>query len=234
MVSSVLELIDGIPAADQAAFRKLWEGPSENRWGLGERPAVVVVDMVRAFVEDAYPTGHEATGRPCAAAIARLLDVARPAGFPVFYTVTVAMTHEPEVGAWLQGRPGPLVFPFNGGPDAHEIVPELKPHPTDVVFAKAKPSAFFGTQLVSMLTYQKVDSLIVVGMTTSGCVRATVNDAFAYNYRVAVPIEGVADRSGISHRVELLDMGAKYADVLGVDLLLEEIAARASAGTGVD
>jgi maleamate amidohydrolase len=225
MAASLLDLIDGIPEQDQAAFRKMWEAESEHRWGLGARPAVVVVDMVRAFVEDAYPTGYEATGRPCAAAAARLLEAARPAGFPVFYTVTVRMTHEPEVGAWLQGRPGPLMFPFNGEPAAHEIVPELKPHAGDIVFAKAKPSAFFGTQLVSMLTYLRVDSLIVVGMTTSGCVRATVNDAFAYNYRVTVPIEAVADRSGISHRVELLDMGAKYADVVGLDVLLKEIAA---------
>lgn len=226
MVASVLELIEDLPAEDRAAFQKMWEGASEHRWGLGERPAVVVVDMVRAFVEDAYPTGYERTGRPCAAAIARLLAASRSAGLPVYYTVTEPRLREPQVGAWLQGRPGPSTFPFDGPAEAHELVPELQPEDQDVVFAKEKPSAFFGTTLASMLTYQRVDSLVVAGMTTSGCVRATVNDAFSYNYRVSVPIECVADRSAISHRVELLDMGAKYADVLGLDALLEELAAR--------
>ncbi len=79
---------------------------------------------------------------------------------------------------------------------------------------KSKPSAFFGTPLASMLTYLGVDTLVVTGMVTSGCVRATVVDAFSHNYRVVVPIECVADRSATSHQVNLFDMDMKYADVL--------------------
>jgi maleamate amidohydrolase len=223
MSRSIFELIPGLPEEDQQALRKMWGGEVQNRWGLGDRPAVLVVDMTRAFVEDRFPTGWEATGRPCAAAIAQLLPVARAAGLPVFYTVTEPADLEVQVGAWLRGRPGPSMFPFDGPLEAHEIVPELKPEVSDVVYVKEKPSAFFASPLTSMLTYLRVDSVIVTGMTTSGCVRATVNDAFSYNYRVTVPVECVADRSQLSHRVELLDMGSKYADLVALEDLLEEI-----------
>jgi nicotinamidase-related amidase len=79
---------------------------------------------------------------------------------------------------------------------------------------KAKPSAFFGTQLLSVLHHLGADSVVVTGTTTSGCVRATVVDAFSYNYRVVVPVDAVADRAPLSHRVELLHMGTRYADLV--------------------
>lgn len=223
MSRSIFELIPGIPESDQQALEKMWGGAMPEPWGLGTRPAVLVVDMTRAFVEDRFPTGWSATGKPCARAIAALLEVARGKELPVVYTVTRPLPNEPEVGAWLRGRKGPSMFPFDGPEEAHEIVDVLKPHPGDLVIDKPKPSAFFATQLQSMLTYLNADGVIVTGMTTSGCVRATVNDAFALNYRVTIPVECVADRSQLSHRVELFDMGSKYADLIRLDELIEAL-----------
>ena len=99
--------------------------------------------------------------------------------------------------------------------DIHnEIVNEIKPGPTDIVVRKIKPSGFFEAPMMSYLTNFGADSLIVTGTTTSGCVRATAVDAFSNNFRVAVVEDGCFDRSEISHAVSLLDMHAKYADVV--------------------
>lgn len=223
MTTPLEELIPGIPESDWAALRKMWGGEIRQGWGLGSRPAVLVVDMTEAFVRDEWPTGWAETGDPCVAAIGRLLGRSRSAGLPVIYTKSEAMLEEPLVGGWLRGGEGPSMFPFNGPPVVHEIVAELSPDPSDLVIVKPKPSAFYGTQLSGMLTYLGSDSVIVTGMTTSGCVRATVNDAFMRNYRVTVPIECVADRSQLSHRVELFDMAAKYADIVALDDLLTRI-----------
>lgn len=213
MRSSVVDRLTRIPEEDRAALRKMWGSDIPQNLDLGNAPAIVVVDMTAAFVEDQYPTGWSATGEPCADAVSGLLESARASGMPVFYTVTEPLNHRAQVGEWLRGKPGPSMFPFDSPGPHHEIVHQLKPHEADIMFAKPKPSAFYGTQFAGMLTALRVDTLIVTGMTTSGCVRATVNDAFMLNYRVIVPIDGVADRSQLSHEVELFDMGAKYADL---------------------
>jgi maleamate amidohydrolase len=100
------------------------------------------------------------------------------------------------------------------GVDGNQIVSTIAPGPKDIVIRKQKPSGFFGTSLTSFLTLLGCDSVIVVGTTTSGCVRATVVDAFSLNYRVILAEEGCFDRSQASHAVSLCDMHAKYADVL--------------------
>ena len=104
--------------------------------------------------------------------------------------------------------------------EAHEIFPLIAPKQDDIVFAKAKPSIFFGTQLVSMLNFLSVDTLIITGMVTSGCVRATVVDAFSYNYRVIVPEECVADRCQAAHQINLFDIDSKYGNVNPLDDVL--------------
>jgi maleamate amidohydrolase len=211
---SALDQLGRIPAEDVAALRKMWSGDLPQPRPMGERPVLVVVDMTEAFVRDRYPTGWSATGEPCAAALAGLLDTARAADVPVIYTVTEPLAHPAQVGAWLRGRPGPSMFPFDSDGPHHAVVPEVAPRDGDIVMAKPKPSAFFGTQLNGVLNALRADTVIVTGMTTSGCVRATVNDAFMLNYHAVVPLECVADRSQLSHEVELFDMGAKYADIV--------------------
>jgi maleamate amidohydrolase len=98
-----------------------------------------------------------------------------------------------------------------------EIVKEIAPEPSDIVIHKLKPSAFFGTPLQSVLNDYGVDTLLVTGGSTSGCVRATVIDAFSFNYFVAVVEEGTFDRIQLSHKANLLDMNIKYADVMKIE-----------------
>jgi len=204
-------LPDIIPAEERARYAK---GNMGKRVGFGAQPALLVVDMTRAFTEDRFPLGCSAAGAPCAAAIRTLLDAVRPQGVPVLYTRYDAFAADAEWGRWLDKGTGAEPDSLMRAPEAHEIADAIQPEPGDIVVTKAKPSAFFGTTLASMLTYLGVDTVVVTGMVTSGCVRATVIDAFSHNYRVVVPIECVADRSATSHQVNLFDMDMKYADVL--------------------
>lgn len=225
-MKSALDSLTRIPGEDLSALRKMWSGDMPAPRPLGAQPVVVIVDMMEGFVRDEYPTGWSTTGVPCVAANVALREAAHEAGVPVVYTVSEALPHRAQVGDWLRGRPGPSMYPFDSAGPQHEIVPELAPAPQDIVLTKPKPSAFFGTQLESILNDIGADSLVVTGMTTSGCVRATVNDGFMLNRRVIVPVEAVADRSQLSHEVELFDMGAKYADVVTLESLIADIRER--------
>lgn len=212
-----------IPQADLATFGR--EFDSEDRpMTAGRRPAVLVVDMTRAFVDSAYPTGFSATGYPAVDAIAKLLTVARHAELPIFFTKAYSEpNYEPqpaERGRWKRNRsPAPLPRHM---PPGDVIVDKIAPLSGESVINKGgKPSAFFGTPLASYLVHAGCDTVIVTGMTTSGCVRATVLDAFQYNFHVIVPFECAADRSQISHQVNLFDMHMKYADVVSLDETVE-------------
>jgi len=138
----------------------------------------------------------------------------RPLGVPVLYTRYDAFAADAQWGRWLDKGTGAERDSRMRGPEAHEIADAVKPAAADIVITKSKPSAFFGTPLASMLTYLGVDTVVVTGMVTSGCVRATVIDAFSHNYRVIVPLQCVADRSPTSHQVNLFDIDMKYGDVL--------------------
>jgi nicotinamidase-related amidase len=105
-------------------------------------------------------------------------------------------------------------------PEAYQIIPELQPLPTESVLVKAAPSAFYGTGLLSQLVYHNVDTVILTGTVTSGCVRATAVDAFSNGFRVAVVIEGVYDRGRTSHKVALWDIHTRYGDVMSKDEVL--------------
>jgi|ACXJ01.1.fsa_nt_gi maleamate amidohydrolase len=181
---------------------------------LGEKPALLIVDMTNGFVTDRFRTGFSKTGMPCASNIAKMLDLFRRNSLPVFYTRD--MTAEQGVyrlhrGAW-NNKSVPLSD--DQREDYNTIYSEIAPIKGEPVIEKSKPSAFFGTPLVSMLNYIGVTGIVVTGMVTSGCVRATALDAFSYNYTVAIPVDCVADRSRISHEVTLFDLDLKYAYVL--------------------
>lgn len=200
----------------------------------GVRPALIVVDMTRAFVDSDYPTGWSPTGYPCVAANKQLLASARQIGIPIFFTKAYAdPTYRPTLadrGRW-KSRTRKDADPSL--PPADVIVEDLTPRADEIVITKgSKPSGFFGTPLASRLIYEGVDTVIVTGMTTSGCVRATVVDAFEHNFYVLVPHECVADRSQISHKVNLFDIHMKYADVVSLDEAqeyLQQVAGRAKA-----
>lgn len=180
---------------------------------VGKRPAVLVIDMSRAFVEDRFPLACSKTGIPASKHIATLLEKVRAKRIPVIFSTGLPYRKPAEKGCWMhKGTEVSAQNPMESE-EAHEIYPEIAPAEDEFVIAKAKPSVFFGTQLVSMLTYLSIDTLIITGMVTSGCVRATVVDAFSYNYRVIIPEECVADRFRVSHEIALFDMDAKYANV---------------------
>lgn len=207
-----------IPESDIRSFKK--DADFIDRGiSAGTRPALVIVDMTRAFVDGRYPTGWSETGYPAAAANAKLLAAARDCGIPVYFTKAYPyadyLPAPAQRGRWKMGgrsAPDPSL------PPGDVIVDEITPIAGEVVIDKgSKPSGFFGTQLASLLIYEGVDTCIVTGMTTSGCVRATVLDAFQYNFNVIIPHEACADRSQLSHAVSLCDMHMKYADVVSVE-----------------
>lgn len=198
---------DGVVPAEELATMDARWGRAQ---GMGARPALLIVDMTWAFVDDRFPLGHGATGQPCARAIRGLRTVARERGIPVVYSAGLPSGNPAERGLWKSaGRQ-----PDPGLPDPNEIVPELAPEAGETVVRKRRPSAFFGTELASLLIYHGVDTVILTGMVTSGCVRATAVDAFSHNLRVVVPEECVADRIAVSHAVALFDIHMKYGDVL--------------------
>jgi len=197
--------------------------------GFGKRPALLVVDVSYDFCGDRPEPILESIKRwraSCGvdawqsiAAIKRLLDAGRARGLPVIYTTNIRRPDNWDSGswAWKSSRSCERVAACDTGLPGHEIIPDIAPQPRDIVIHKHKPSAFFDTPLVSYLTLLGADSVIVTGGTTSGCVRATVVDAFSYNYRVAVVEEGCFDRSQASHALSLCDVHAKYADVIKLD-----------------
>ena len=141
-----------------------------------------------------------------------LLDLFRARGWPVLYP------HVAPKEAFDYGRLSDKVPAIMGvAAKGYEFVAEIAPAPADILLPKKHPSAFFGTPLASYLINCGADTLVVTGCTTSGCVRGSVVDGFAYNFRVLVPHDAVYDRSATSHAVNLFDMAAKYADVMSTD-----------------
>jgi nicotinamidase-related amidase len=152
--------------------------------------------------------------------IARILKLFRAKGWPVLYP-HVAPKQSFDYGRLAEKVPALMGVAAKG----YEFVPEVAPVEGDILLPKRHPSAFFGTPLASYLIQNEVDTLVVTGCTTSGCVRGSVVDAFSYNFRVAVPHDAVYDRSQTSHLVNLFDMSAKYADVSSTGDLLDALAA---------
>lgn len=203
--------------------------------GFGDRPLVLMIDNYAgvlsppgASLEDRATGQRRGMGDVAYAAleqISTLLGDARGAGIPV---VHVTGLHGGNMPGWYDsihrgaGR-GSLAAESPGMAERFAIVPQAAPIDGEVVLQKSAPSAFWGTPLAGLLTYLGVDTLIVGGESTSGCVRATVVDAASHRYRVIVVEECCYDRTQSSHAINLFDMDQKYADVLGVDVVLDWI-----------
>ncbi|HEV7328438.1 MAG TPA: isochorismatase family protein [Bosea sp. (in: a-proteobacteria)] len=205
-----------------------------NAGGFGKRPALLVIDVSYGFCDEKplpilesikrwrNSCGEDAwTAMPY---LRSLIETARGKGLPVIYTTGNSRDDKWDHGGWLwknaRATEDAVVKPAtNVGDD--EIVAEIAPGPQDLMVYKQKPSGFFGTNLTSYLTLLGCDSVIVTGTTTSGCVRATVIDAFSLNYRVIVAEEACFDRSQASHAINLCDMNAKYADVVKTQAVLD-------------
>jgi maleamate amidohydrolase len=198
------------------------------RQGFGKRPALLIIDTNYEFCgpeKDApllevikrWPTACGEEAWKAVKVMRRLIDAGKAKGLPVFYSTNTRRPDGFDAGSWKWKssvkRPGSYEKPQRM-PRADDIVDELAPQPEDIVIQKTKPSVFFGTPFLSFLIDLKVDSLIVCGGTTSGCVRAAVLDAFSQNIRCAVVADGCFDRLEASHSINLVDMHAKYADVI--------------------
>jgi nicotinamidase-related amidase len=179
----------------------------------GARPAILVVDLSRGFTEPEWPTGSDLTD--VVLATDRLLEAAHVAQVPVLFT-TIAYS-QADVGGgcvWLRKAPGLAIL--QEGSESTELDPRLSRQPEDAVVVKQGASAFFGTTVAAMLTARGVDSVIVCGATTSGCVRASCVDAVQHGFSVLVPRECVGDRARGPHEANLFDIDAKYGDVISV------------------
>jgi maleamate amidohydrolase len=207
---------DVIPIEEQRLYER---GGMGGRIGYGSKPALLVVDMTYGFVDSAYPLGHSETGWPAAEAISELLGCARERQVPLIYTRGKPGSTPMECGRWKGG--GAAGHPLMREPRANEIVEPIAPQEGEPVISKTFPSAFFNTDLLSYLVYANVDTIILAGMVTSGCVRSTAIDAFSYNYRVIIPEECVADRGQTSHKVALFDIHMKYGDVVPMREVME-------------
>jgi maleamate amidohydrolase len=197
---------------------------------LGARPAVLVVDFSRGFTDPESTMGSDLTWE--VEATSRLLGAAREREIPVIFT-TIGFEPNLRDGAlWLEKAPG-LGELIIGGKWV-EIDPRLERREEETVILKKGASAFFGTNLPSILVSQGVDTIVLCGATTSGCIRATAIDLLQYGYPTLVPRECVGDRAQEPHEANLVDIQAKYADVVSVEdalSYLESVKKKAGAST---
>jgi len=179
--------------------------------GLGARPALVLVDMINGFTNPACALGYDCP--EVVAANVELLGLFRERGLPVFFTTVVYQAD--SQASVFRGRIAALNV-LQPGSDWVQVDAHLAPGPAEPVIEKHWASGFFGTDLDQRLHAAGADSLVVTGLTTSGCVRAPVVDGLQHNYPVVVPREAVGDRNPAAHEANLFDMNAKYADVVGM------------------
>jgi maleamate amidohydrolase len=198
-----------------------YTGVFDGKVGYGRTPAVVVIDFTLAYTTPGSPFFAEGVVR-AVADTAPLLQAARAAGIPVIHTKVMYHPSGAD-GGWFVRKVPALRNLIQGEPLA-EIDPKVAPLPEEVVIVKQYPSPFFGTPLAPMLATLGVDTLILAGCSTSGCVRAGALDGVQHGYRVIVPRECVGDRHDGPHDANLFDINAKYGDVVGRDEVIEYIA----------
>jgi maleamate amidohydrolase len=177
---------------------------------LGRRPLVLSIDLMRAYFDPGSPlclpstSGLESAGR--------VVQAAREAGVPVMHTRTVYGPGGIDGGLFI--RKVPALELLIGDTEMSELMPQVAPLEAELVLVKQYASAFFGTSLSSTLQSNGIDTLVIVGVSTSGCIRATAVDAMQYGFISAVVQDAVADRTQEIHEANLFDLGAKYSQVV--------------------
>lgn len=201
-------------------LRDNYRGVFDGKLGFGKRPAIVVVDFIRAYTEPNSPLFApdvvEAVERTVP-----LVARARENGHMVVFTQVLYNPSGRDGGLFVDKVP--VLRTLVPGAPMAAIVPELEPGPADVVITKQYASAFFGTCLASTLTSAGVDTVVLTGCSTSGCVRATAVDGMQHGFRVIVPRECVGDRAPEPHAANLFDINAKYGDVVSLDEVMEQL-----------
>ena len=198
-----------------------YTGVFDGKVGFGRNPAVVVIDFTLAYTTPGSPFFAEGVVRAVADTVP-LLEAARAAGIPVIHTKVMYHPSGAD-GGWFV-RKVPALRKLVPGEPLAEIDPKVAPLDEEVVIVKQYPSPFFGTPLAPMLATLGVDTLILAGCSTSGCVRAGALDGVQHGYRVIVPRECVGDRHDGPHDANLFDINAKYGDVVGRDEVIQYLA----------
>jgi maleamate amidohydrolase len=189
--------------------------------GFGVRPALVVVDLANGFTDTAYKLGADVSD--VIEANQLLIGAFRSRGFPVVFTTTAYHPDMRDAGVWVNKIPA--LSELQLGSHAVEIDERLGREPNDHLVTKKYGSSFFMTNLSSLLVSDRVDTVVVTGVSTSGCVRATVIDSCSHGFRTIVPVEAVGDRAEGPHAANLFDMDAKYADVVSTESVVEHVKA---------
>ncbi len=195
-----------------------YKGVFDGRIGFGKKPAVLVVDFINAYTTE----GSLLYAPDVVTAVNETVDLlalAREKNVPVLYTKVLYNKNFRDGGIFIQKVPV-LKTMVEGEPLA-EIVPQLPPVESDIIIVKQYASAFFGTSLAATMTSMGVDTLILTGCSTSGCIRASAVDGMQYGFRVIVPRECVADRHAGPHEANLFDINSKYGDVVSKSEVME-------------
>ncbi len=208
-------------------FEEVRANPARARFGFGEKLAIVNVDPQKSYTRpDLFPKTSYITDPRQMEHIDAISKAAREKGLPVVWTHVAYMENAADAGVWGTRTDTPdSLQNIKYGSERHEFDDRVTiDESVDAVYTKRMPSAFFETPLQSFLTWHKVDTVVVTGGSTSGCVRATAVDSLSYGYRTIVPIECVADKHESYHFANLTDLLIKYADVVPVSEVHEAIA----------
>jgi maleamate amidohydrolase len=188
------------------------------KMGFGKQPALIVIDIIKAFTDAQRPLGANLDSQ--IAAIQKLTSVCHDREIPViFSSVRYDEADTRDAGIWRLKQKG--VVDLAADTDGHEVDPRLDFRPSDSLLMKKYASCFFGTDLIPRLACRGIDTLIITGCTTSGCVRATAVDSVQNGFRPMIVEEAVGDRSEAAHKQSLFDLNAKYGDVVSLQETLD-------------
>jgi nicotinamidase-related amidase len=187
--------------------------------GFGEQPALVVIDLINAFTDPDSNLGSDV--EDVLASTRRLLDVFREYDLPRYFTTVAFEESYGDAGMFIEKIPA--LRELRLGTDRVEVDERIEPVGDERVILKKYASAFFGTDLQTELTTHRVDTLVLAGVTTSGCIRATAVDSLQHGYRTIVPADAVGDRAEGPHEANLFDIDAKYGDVVTTDAVCDKL-----------
>ena len=208
-MSKLEKWADYLSPEELATYTK---GKFGERVGFGRKVALLNIDTTYMFVDPAFPQCGDADPE-LVANITRLVSVFRTLKLPIYYSRRDDRSHPIRRGMWNDKLGIADEMIYSRDPRADEWPEAYAPREQDVIVFKNKASCFFETPLEAFLRYDDIDTLVICGISTSGCVRAAANDAFSHNFRVIVAEEAVGDRSATAHRANLFDMDMKMADV---------------------
>jgi maleamate amidohydrolase len=226
MVAGMTELIGTRMVDDGRTAKEIFEAvmanPARRKFGFGERLAVVNVDFQQAYTRiDRFATAYE-TDPDQIAHVNHISALARARGLPVVWTRVAYKADGGDAGVWGTRTDTPdSLQNIKYDSERHAFDDRCAIEPDDLQYTKRMPSAFFETPLASYLVWHKVDTVVVTGGSTSGCVRATAVDALSHGYRTIVPIECCADKHASYHYANLTDLQLKYADVEPVQTVID-------------